>query len=144
MIGRKMNVRLFDDAVLPEYAHEGDAGFDLCITEDVTLEPNCHALVGLGIACEIPRGCVGLLFVRSSIGANYGVTLQHSVGVIDSCYRGEVCAPLVNLSCDTVRLPRGSRVCQMVVVPYVPCILAEVDSLSDTDRGTDGFGSTGN
>lgn len=143
MQGRKMNVVLTDGAELPRYAHDGDAGFDLCITEDVRLEPNASAVCGLGFACEIPSGCVGLVFPRSRLGAHYGVTLRNSVGVIDSGYRGEVCAPLVNLSCDTVFLPKGSRVCQMVVVPFVPCDLVKVASLTDTERGTDGFGSTG-
>lgn len=86
---------------------------------------------------------VGLVFPRSGLGGMYGVTLRNSVGVIDSGFRGEVCAPLVNLSCDTVFLPKGSRVCQMAVVPFVPCDLVEVDKLSDTERGEDGFGSTG-
>lgn len=143
MQGRKMNVVLTDGAELPRYAHDGDAGFDLCITEDVRLEPNASAVCGLGFACEIPSGCVGLVFPRSGLGAHYGVTLRNSVGVIDSGYRGEVCAPLVNLSCDTAFLPKGSRVCQMVVVPFVPCDLVKVASLTDTERGTDGFGSTG-
>lgn len=143
MQGRKMNVVLTDGAELPRYAHDGDAGFDLCITEDVRLEPNASAVCGLGFACEIPSGCVGLVFPRSGLGAHYGVTLRNSVGVIDSGYRGEVCAPLVNLSCDTVFLPKGSRVCQMVVVPFVPCDLVKVASLTDTEHGTDGFGSTG-
>lgn len=143
MQGRKMNVVLTDGAELPRYAHDGDAGFDLSITDDVRLEPNASAVCGLGFACEIPSGCVGLVFPRSGLGAHYGVTLRNSVGVIDSGYRGEVCAPLVNLSCDTVFLPKGSRVCQMVVVPFVPCDLVKVASLTDTERGTDGFGSTG-
>lgn len=143
MQGCKMNVVLTDGAELPRYAHDGDAGFDLCITEDVRLEPNASAVCGLGFACEIPSGCVGLVFPRSGLGAHFGVTLRNSVGVIDSGYRGEVCAPLVNLSCDTVFLPKGSRVCQMVVVPFVPCNLVKVASLTDTERGADGFGSTG-
>lgn len=143
MQGRKLNVKLLDGAELPRYAHDGDAGFDLCITEDCRLEPNASAVVGLGCAFEIPNGCVGLVFPRSGFGALYGVTLRNSVGVIDSGFRGEVCAPLVNLSCDTVFLQKGSRVCQMVVVPYVPCDLVAADELDCTDRGADGFGSTG-
>lgn len=130
MYGRKMNVCLTDGTAMPTYAHDGDAGFDLCITEDVRLEPNASAVCGLGFACEIPSGCVGLVFPRSGLGAHYGVTLRNSVSVIDSGY-------------DTVFLPKGTRVCQMVVVPFVPCDLVGVDSLTDTERGTDGFGSTG-
>lgn len=143
MQGRKLNVKLLDGAELPRYAHEGDAGFDLSITENCTLEPSASAIVGLGCAFEIPSGCVGLVFPRSGLASMYGVTLRNGVGVIDSCYRGEVCAPLFNLSCDTVRLEKGMRVCQMVVVPYVPCDLVEVDALDCTDRGANGFGSSG-
>lgn len=143
MQGRKMRVKLFDGAELPGYAHEGDAGLDLCITEDCTLEPNASKIVGFGCAFEIPHGCVGLVFPRSGLASMSGVTLRNSVGVIDSGFRGEVCAPLVNLSCDTVFLPKGSRVCQMVVLPFVTCELTETDKLTYTDRWTDGFGSTG-
>lgn len=143
MYGRKMNVCLADGAPMPTYAHDGDAGFDLCIAEDVRLEPNASAVCGLGFACEIPSGCVGLVIPSSGLGAHYGVTLRNGVGVIDSGYLGAVYAPLVNLSCDTVFLPKGTRVCQMVVVPFVPCDLVGVDSLTDSERGIDGFGSTG-
>ena len=143
MYGRKMNVKVMNGSELPRYAHDGDAGFDMCLTEDCRLEPNARAIVGLGCAFEIPSGCVGLLFPRSGLASKHGVTLSHGVGVIDSCYRGEVSAPLVNLSCDIVNLPKGSRVCQMVIVPFVPCELVEVDELTDTERGTDGLGSTG-
>lgn len=143
MYGRKMNVKVLDGSELPRYAHEGDAGFDMCLTEDCRLEPNARAIVRLGCAFEIPSGCVGLLFPRSGLASNHGVTLSHGVGVIDSCFRGEVSAPLINLSCDIVNLPKGSRVCQMVIVPFVPCELVEVDELTDTERGTVGFGSTG-
>lgn len=142
MYGRKMNVKVMDGSELPRYAHDGDAGFDMCLTEDCHLEPNARAIVGFGCAFEIPSGCVGLLFPHSGL-ANNGVTLSGGVCVIDSYYRGEVIAPLVNLSCDIFNLPKGSRACQMVIVPFVPCELVEVEDLTDTERGTDGFGSTG-
>lgn len=143
MQGRKTKVKLFDGAELPRYAHDGDAGFDLCLTEDCTLEPGTSVIVGLGCAFELPTGCVGLVFPRSGLAGVQGVTLRNCVGVIDSGYRGEVRAPLLNTSCDTITLEKGVRVCQMVVVPFVPCDLVEVDELTDTERGTDGFGSSG-
>lgn len=124
-------------------AHEGDAGLDLRITETVTLEPMQKCVVGCGLAVEIPSGCVGLVFPRSGLAAKQGITLSNSVGVIDSGYRGEVCAALINQSYETVTLEAGTRVCQLVVMPYVPCDLVPVDELSDTERGTGGFGSTG-
>lgn len=100
-------------------------------------------VVGCGLAVEIPSGCVGLVFPRSGLAAKQGITLSNSVGVIDSGYRGEVCAALINQSYETVTLEAGTRVCQLVVMPYVPCELVPVDELSDTERGAGGFGSTG-
>lgn len=143
MIGRKMRVKVSDGVEVPRYAHDGDAGFDLCIKEDVTLKPMQSSIVGLGVAVEVPSGCVGLVFPRSGLASKQGITLRNSVGVIDSGYRGEVCAPLVNIGSESVGLPAGSRVCQMVVVPRVPCDLIPVDELTETERGESGFGSTG-
>lgn len=143
MIGRKMNVRLSDGAELPRYAHEGDAGLDLRITHDVTLQPGERATVGTGIAVEIPQGCVGLVFPRSGLASKHGITLSNSVGVIDSGYRGEIDATLLNQSDETTTLDAGTRVCQLIVMPFVPCDLIPCDELTATERGADGFGSTG-
>lgn len=144
MIGRKLRAKKVNEGIeMPRYAHEGDAGLDLRITETVTLEPMQKCVVGCGLAVEIPSGCVGLVFPRSGLAAKQGITLSNSVGVIDSGYRGEVCAALINQSYETVTLEAGTRVCQLVVMPYVPCELVPVDELSDTERGAGGFGSTG-
>jgi dUTP pyrophosphatase len=144
MIGRKLRAKKVNEGIeMPRYAHEGDAGLDLRITETVTLEPMQKCVVGCGLAVEIPSGCVGLVFPRSGLAAKQGITLSNSVGVIDSGYRGEVCAALINQSYETVTLEAGTRVCQLVVMPYVPCDLVPVDELSDTERGAGGFGSTG-
>lgn len=143
MIGRKMNVRISDGVELPRYAHEGDAGLDLRIKHDVTLEPGQRANVGTGVAVEIPQGCVGLVFPRSGLATKLGITLSNSVGVIDSGYRGEIGASLINTSDETTTLDAGTRVCQLVVMPYVPCELVAVDELSESERGANGFGSTG-
>lgn len=85
----------------------------------------------------------GLCSRAAALAAKQGITLSNSVGVIDSGYRGEVCAALINQSYETVTLEAGTRVCQLVVMPYVPCELVPVDELSDTERGAGGFGSTG-
>ena len=143
MIGRKMNVCITDGVELPRYAHEGDAGLDLRIKHDVTLEPGQRCNVGTGAAVEIPQGCVGLVFPRSGLATKFGITLSNRVGVIDSGYRGEIGASLINTSDETVTLDAGTRVCQMVVIPYVQCDLVPVDELSETERGACGFGSTG-
>ena len=122
MIGRKLRAKKVNEGIeMPRYAHEGDAGLDLRITETVTLEPMQKCVVGCGLAVEIPSGCVGLVFPRSGLAAKQGITLSNSVGVIDSGYRGEVCAALINQSYETVTLEAGTRVCQLVVMPYVPC-----------------------
>lgn len=134
MIGRKMRAKKVAEGIdMPTYAHDGDAGLDLRITETVTLEPMQKCVVGCGLAVEIPSGCVGLVFPRSGLAAKQGITLSNSVGVIDSGYRGEVCAALINQSYETVTLEAGTRVCQLVVMPYVPCELVPVDELSDTE-----------
>lgn len=143
MIGRKMNAKMLADMSAPKYANPGDAGLDLRITKAVTLEPMQRVVVGCGVAFEIPTVCVGLVCPRSGLASKQGVTLANSVGVIDSGYRGEVCAALVNLSYETVTLEAGTRVCQLLIVPYVPCELVMVDELSVTERGAGGFGSTG-
>lgn len=138
-----MNVRLSDGAELLRYAHEGDAGLDLRITHDVTLEPGARATVGTGLAVEIPQGCVGLVFPRSGLASKHGITLSNSVGVIDSGYRGEIGATLLNQSDETTTLDAGTRVFQLIVMPFVPCELVPCEELTETERGAAGFGSTG-
>lgn len=138
-----MNVRLSDGAELPRYAHDGDAGLDLRITHDVILEPGARATVGTGLAVEIPQGCVGLVFPRSGLASKHGITLSNSVGVIDSGYRGEIGVTLLNQSDETTTLDAGTRVCQLIVMPFVPCELVPCEELTETERGAAGFGSTG-
>lgn len=138
-----MNVRLSDGAELPRYVHEGDAGLDLRITHDVTLEPGARATVGTGLAVEIPQGCVGLVFPRRGLASKHGITLSNSVGVIDSGYRGEIGATLLNQSDETTTLDAGTRVCQLIVMLFVPCELVPCAELTETERGAAGFGSTG-
>lgn len=136
-------MRISDGVDVPAYAHEGDAGLDLRIKHDVTLEPNQRVNVGTGVAVEIPTGCVGLVFPRSGLASKHGITLSNSVGVIDSGYRGEVGAALLNQSDETTTLDAGTRVCQLIVMPFVPCELVPCEELTDTERGASGFGSTG-
>lgn len=143
MLGRKLNVKTEDGIEPPRYAHEGDAGLDLRISREVTLGPGGRELVGTGVAVEIPPGCVGLVFPRSGLAAKRGITLSNAVGVIDSGYRGEIRVALLNVSDETAALDVGTRVAQMVVMPFVPCEVIAVDSLEQTERGEDGFGSTG-
>ncbi len=109
----------------------------------MTLEPGARATVGTGLAVEIPQGCVGLVFPRSGLASKHGITLSNSVGVIDSGYRGEIGATLLNQSDETTTLDAGTRVCQLIVMPFVPCELVPCEELTETERGAAGFGSTG-
>ena len=131
-----------DAGYVPAYAHEGDAGLDLRSVEDVTIMVGKSKLVRTGLHVEIPDGCVGLQFPRSGLGSS-GITMRNAVGVIDSGYRGEVRCALWNTTDVPVTINRGDRICQLVVMPYMPCDVEEVDSLSESERGTDGYGSTG-
>lgn len=143
MIGRKLKVSMTEDAgYVPEYAHEGDAGMDLRAVEAYDIEPGESVLVRTGLRVEIPSGCVGLEFPRSGLGSR-GITMRNCVGVIDSGFRGEVLCPLWNTTEETFHVEKGDRVCQLVVMPFCPCSLEEAAELSETERGTDGHGSTG-
>lgn len=137
-----LKVKLSDGAPLPKHAKPGDAGLDLTSREAVDLWPGGEALVSTGVSVEIPEGYVGLVFPRSGLASKHGVTLKNSVGVIDSGYRGEIKAMLVNDGLRAYEVSRGERIVQLVVVPCasVECVEAE---LSETERGAGGFGSSG-
>lgn len=132
-----------DGCAVPKYAHEGDAGMDLRITERVRLYPGMRKTVGTGVSVQIPYGYVGLVFPRSGLASNYGITLANAVGVIDSGYRGEIKAPLYNIGSRPVTLNAGERVCQLVIVPFASVEPNVVPCLDDSERGDNGFGSSG-
>lgn len=136
---------VFEEGFKPVRKHEGDAGADMRahITKPVRIEPGESEWVPLGVRVEIPEGFVGLQFARSGLGCNKGLTLANSVGVIDSGYRGEVKAKLVNLGEGPVTVLPGDRVCQLVIVPFARTEFVRVEELSGSDRGEAGYGSTG-
>ena len=135
--------RLHPDAVVPSYAHPGDAGLDLTSVADVVLAPGARAAVPTGLAMAIPPGWVGLVHPRSGLARRHGVTVANAPGTIDAGYRGEVLVLLVNLGADEVRLAAGERVAQLLLQRVGIAAIEEVDALDDTDRGRGGFGSTG-
>lgn len=146
MIGSELPVDVTcGEGFLPVYAHDGDAGADLRARIDapVTIAPGESAWVGTGVRLAIPEGYVGLQFPRSGLGCNFGICLANGTGVIDSGYRGEVRAKLLNLGTEPFAVRPGDRVCQLVVVPFRRCRFWTVAALPDSDRGTDGYGSTG-
>lgn len=127
-------------AQLPKRAHDSDAGADLFSCEDYEIYPGEQKLVDTGIAIKIPEGYAGFIFNRSSQGKN-GITIPHSVGVIDSDYRGNLKVLLKNISEDPYKISAGDRIAQLVIMPV---LLAKFkDIWNDTKRGTGGFGSTG-
>jgi dUTP pyrophosphatase len=134
--------KLSEDAVIPSYSKSGDAGMDLTITREIE-NTSFSVTYGFGIALEIPRGYVGLVFPRSSI-RNQELILSNSVGVIDSGYRGELQATFKKTNgLDSLKYKIGERAAQIVIMPYPNIELIEFKDLGDTERGSGGFGSTG-
>lgn len=138
-----MKVKRFTTtAQIPTKGHPDDAGWDLyCDTDEVTLLPGERVLVSTGCGFAIPKGYYGQIFDRSSMAWKQGI---HTMGgVIDSSYRGEVKVVLINLGKETVRITRGDRIAQMVIIKINQIQLEEVTDLCETERGDGGFGSTG-
>ena len=136
---------LREGARLPAYGSAEAAGADLyaCLEAPVVIEPGKTAFVPTGIALEVPRGCAGLIYARSSMGTKRGLAPANKVGVIDSDYRGEVMVALHNHSQDDQTVQPGERVAQLVITPVFTPGFEETDDLTDTVRGIGGFGSTG-
>ena len=145
--------KLGKDAIIPRYAKDQDAGLDLVATSK-TYDENGNVVYGTDLAFEIPKGYVGLLFPRSS-NAKKDLLLSNSVGVIDSGYRGEVMMKFKNSMgfvektnkgkifhhLETYKI--GDRIGQLIIIPYPTIEFEEVEELSETERGSGGFGSTG-
>lgn len=135
--------RLSPAAVLPSYAHPGDAGMDLHACEPVEIAPGTSAMVRTGIAVELPPGTEGQVRPRSGLAARHAVTVLNSPGTVDEGYRGEIRVTLINHGITVFRVEAGMRIAQLVVCPVLRVQVAEVQALGDTSRGTGGFGSTG-
>ncbi len=139
--------RLRPGAHMPGRATPGAAGVDLraCIDDaGLTLMPLERALIPTGLAIELPdQNYVALVFARSGLALRQGLSMANGVGVIDSDYRGELQVPVVNLSDSALHVANGERIAQMLVMPVTVPEMIEFDTLSDTERGGGGFGSTG-
>jgi dUTP pyrophosphatase len=136
---------LHDDAVLPRYANEGDAGCDLVAVETCTLRAGGgRALVGTGLSIAIPDGHAGLVLPRSGLAVKHGVTCINSPGLIDAGYRGELRVALVNLDPQHDYVVHvGDRIAQLVITPVTSADFRVADELPPARRGEGGFGSTG-
>lgn len=130
----------------PFYATTGSAAADLCCALDapLTLAPLQRALVPTGIAIALPSAdYVALVCARSGLAIKNGLTLSNGVGVIDSDYRGEISVGLINLSAEAYTIAPGERIAQLMILPVAQANFVAAESLSQTQRGTGGFGSTG-
>jgi dUTP diphosphatase len=130
---------------VPSRMTEGSAGIDLTAAVDspVVLHPGARAVVPTGFAVEIPRGYEGQVRPRSGLAAKHGVTILNAPGTIDSDYRGELKVILVNLGDSPYAIENGARIAQLIIAPIEAVDVDEAGSLSETERGSDGFGSTG-
>jgi dUTP pyrophosphatase len=136
--------KLDPEAVLPGRAHPGDAGLDLRSAVEIEVGPGERAMVPTGLAVAIPEGHAGLVLPRSGLASRQGLTLANAPGLIDAGYRGEVICAVVNLDPSTpVRIARGDRIAQLVVVAVPQLESVFVEELPSTTRGEGGFGSTG-
>lgn len=147
MSSRDVGVRCVveDGAFLPEYKSEGAAGADICafLSEPFVLEPGIQAAIPTGLYFEIPVGYEVQIRPRSGLAAKYGITCLNTPGTIDSDYRGEIKIILINHSNTGFVINNGDRIAQLVVAPVYHAEFEIVEKLSDTDRGENGFGSTG-
>lgn len=135
---------------LPAYKTLGAAGADLCAnllpedrTTGFTLDPMRRAVIPTGLRIEIPAGFEAQIRPRSGLATKHGISLPNTPGTIDSDYRGPLGVALINLGHDPYTIRHGDRIAQMVVAPVVQAVFHVVDMLSETDRGSGGFGSTG-
>ena len=137
--------KLNPSAQIPTYGSAEAAGADLyaCLSEPVTILPGQTAWISTGIALEVPKGCAGFVFARSSLGAKRGLAPANKVGVIDSDYRGEIRVVLLNHGQEPQTVVHGERIAQFLIMPVLTPQYEEAEDLSDTDRGSGGFGSTG-
>jgi dUTP pyrophosphatase len=136
--------RLSESAVIPQYAHLGDAGLDLVSIETQTILPGKSQLIRTGIAIELPDGTEAQIRPRSGLALKHQVTVLNTPGTIDAGYRGEICVILINHSTQPFQVEQGMRIAQMVITSFIRVEIAAVEVLQDNStRAGGGFGSTG-
>lgn len=134
-----------EDYYIPKHATEGSSGADLRNAEggDVIIMPHRSAMISTGIIAEIPEGCEGQLRPRSGIAVKKTAIMLPSIGTIDSDYRGVISVCYYNPTPHVIIIERGERIAQLVIAPYVKCLYKNKETLTETERGSGGFGSTG-
>lgn len=137
--------KMTSEAVTPSHGRFGDAGYDLSSLEVVILEPFERKLIKSGISIELPLGFAALVIPRSGNAINKGLSLVNTPGLIDSNYRGELKAIAINLDPKTpIEIRKGDRIAQLIIIKAEEVDFTKVDELSETERGSGGFGSSGN
>lgn len=135
-----MKVMLDEGAYMPTRAHSTDAGLDLYSPVDVMIMPRANAVIDTGVHVELPPGSAGFLKSKSGLNVKHGILGE---GVIDAGYTGSVRVKLYNHSGERYYIQRGDKITQLVILPVILPDLEQVEMLEDTDRGANGFGSTG-
>ncbi|MCR1950243.1 MULTISPECIES: dUTP diphosphatase [unclassified Clostridium] len=135
--------KIHNEAIIPNYAHKGDAGLDLYSVEEVLINPSETALIKTGIKIELPPQTEAQVRPRSGLALKHGITVLNTPGTIDEGYRGEVGVVLINHGKEAFIVEKGMKIAQMVVKPVWYVEVDEVEELSETERAEGGFGSTG-
>ncbi len=145
MLENKLQIKKLDErATIPTYGTIDSAAADLyaVLDKEITIAPGEMIMIGTGLAMAIPKGYVGLVYARSSLGSKKGLAPANKVGVIDADYRGEIKIPLFNHSKTIQTVTPNERIAQIIFTPYLKADFLETDTLDETERGTGGFGST--
>ncbi|MEB3311278.1 MAG: dUTP diphosphatase [Snowella sp.] len=135
--------KLKNDSVIPSYSHPYDSGLDLISIEECDILPGHNSLIHTGIAIELPHGTEAQIRPRSGLALKHQITVLNTPGTIDEGYRGEIGVILINHGKESFKVTKGMKIAQMVICPVIRVEIEEVDQLSDTSRGSGGFGSTG-
>lgn len=135
-----MKTVIDNGAFIPTKAHEHDAGFDIKSPVDCTVAAGSSAIIDTGVHIELPLGTVGMLKSKSGLNVKHGIV---SEGVIDAGYTGSICVKLYNHSSEPYSVKRGDKITQLVILPYVYTEIEQAGSLEETERGNNGFGSSG-
>jgi len=135
--------KISEDAVLPQYAHKGDAGMDLYSIEEKMINPGETVLVRTGIQIELPENTEAQIRPRSGLALKHSITVLNSPGTIDEGYRGEIRIILINHGKESFRIEKHMRIAQMVICRFIHAQITEAEELSTTERAENGFGSSG-
>ena len=139
----RIKMQKIADVPTPAYAHNGDSGVDIYSAEECILKPMERRLVATGLKLEIPHGYEGQIRPKSGLAISHGISHANCVGTIDSCYRGEIKVPLINLSNKEYKVEKGKKIGQLVFAKVEEAVFEEAGQLTETTRNENGFGSTG-